>query len=101
MEYGLRSDDLQHVRHVFVSFPQVRKVILFGSRAMERHKPGSDIDLAIVGDNLRLNDLLEIGTALEQLGMLYKFDIQNYNTIGNPDVRAHIDRVGKVLYQAA
>ncbi len=101
MEYGLRSDDLQHVRDVFVSFPQVRKVILFGSRAMESYKPGSDIDLAVLGDNIRLNDLLEIGTALEQLGMLYKFDIQNYNTIGNPDVRAHIDRVGKVLYQAA
>jgi uncharacterized protein len=99
MDYGLSPDDVQHIIDALASFPQISKVILFGSRAMGTHKAGSDIDLAIVGNNLRLDDMLEIDARLVQLGMLYKFDLQNYNTISEPDVRAHIDRVGKVLYE--
>ena len=60
--------------------------------------PRSDIDLAIIGEGVTFDDILEIQDSLEQLGMLYRFDLQNLNAIHDTDVKDHIDRVGKIIY---
>ncbi len=101
MEYGLLPLDLFHIKEVFAAFPKVRQVILFGSRAKGNYKTGSDIDLAIIGDNVLFEDILEIDARLEQLGLLYKFDLKNFKEINDPEVTAHIKRAGKIIFQAA
>jgi uncharacterized protein len=98
MEYGILAEDIERIMSVFSAFPEVKQVILFGSRAMGTYKPGSDIDLAIEGNALTFSDMLDISARLEQLGLLYRFDLQNLAAIRDPDVLAHIHRVGKVLY---
>ncbi len=98
MEYGLEATDIQQIRAVFARHPRVKEVILFGSRAMGNYKEGSDIDLAIAGTGLTLDDIMELNDGLERLGMLYKFDLQNMAVIKDPDVINHIKRVGKIFY---
>jgi len=65
---------------------------------MGNYKPGSDIDLAIKGDNLRFDDLLQLHYYLEKLDMLYKFDMQLYHAIKDADMLDHIKRIGKEFY---
>ncbi|BCS96912.1 hypothetical protein DSLASN_25440 [Desulfoluna limicola] len=45
---------------------------------------------------LELKDLLEEETLIP-----YFFDILHYNTLQNPALKSHIDRVGKPIYQRA
>jgi len=41
-----------------------------------------------------------VGYALNQESLIpYQFDIINYNTIDNEELREHIDRVGVVIYR--
>jgi predicted nucleotidyltransferase len=101
MDYGLSSIDIRRIVNVFAANPKVFEVILFGSRAMGNYKAGSDIDLAVVSGTgkLDLNEILDLNTALDELGFLYQFDLQNYREIKDPDVIEHIQRVGKILYK--
>ena len=98
MKYGLTPEDISLISGVFAASPAVQQVIIFGSRAMGNYKPGSDIDLAIVGDLLSFNDILQLSGSLEQLGTLYSFDLQRFGAIKDPDLIDHIKRVGKQFY---
>lgn len=98
MKYGLAEDDMEKIQAVFATHPNVKQVVIFGSRAKGNFKNGSDIDLAVKGDALTFDDILEIHAQLENIGLLYKFDLQLFSSIKDPDVLAHISRVGSVFY---
>ena len=46
---GLPDAAIAAIRQVLVSHPEVEAAILFGSRALGRHRPASDIDLTLIG----------------------------------------------------
>lgn len=98
MKFGLTEKDLDKLYEVLRVFPNVEKVIIFGSRAMDKYKPGSDIDLAFFGKNLDTNTLNKIEWQFEELNMPYTFDLILFNKINNQAVIDHINRVGKVFY---
>lgn len=51
--------------------------------------------MAAVGDGLTFNQLMDINIQIEDLGLLYKVDVVDYNkNIGTP-IGEHINRVGK------
>ena len=52
-------------------------MILFGSRA-EAFRTGSDIDLALVGEDINHEELLRIYNDIDDLGLLYKVDLLHY-----------------------
>jgi predicted nucleotidyltransferase len=59
----------------------------------------SDIDVALKTEKkFSFTDLLRIGGDFDDSDMPYFVDVSMYDTIANPDLKAHIDRVGKVLY---
>jgi predicted nucleotidyltransferase len=76
---------------------KVIKVILFGSRAKGTAKTGSDIDLALVGEEITFRDLCQLGVKLETLDLPNKIDLVDYNSITNLELKSHIDRVGVIL----
>ena len=47
---GLSQKELEILKEVFKKFDNIKEVILFGSRALGKHRPSSDIDLAIKGN---------------------------------------------------
>lgn len=98
MKTGLSKEIWNEITKVFENFLKIIEVILFGSRAMGNFREGSDIDLAVKGENIELNDLLDIEAALEDLQLLYTFDVINYAKLTNPDLKAHINRVGIQVY---
>lgn len=101
MKFGLTEKEMEIVHGVFRQFPRIKKIIIFGSRAMGNFKKGSDIDLAIVGkaeDDLvtRISGILNEETTLP-----YKFDIVHYETISSIELKRHIDEQGKLFYNFA
>ena len=94
MRYGLTHDVIQRIQNVFLYFPQVEKVILYGSRAKGNYKPGSDIDLTFMGADMNLKVLNEISLQLDELYLPYTFDLSIYHHIQNTDLLEHIERVG-------
>lgn len=99
MMFGLPDDTLAHIRAVLARHPQVREAILYGSRARASHSPGSDIDLTLVGgDDLTLDVLSAIMHELDDLLLPYSFDLSIFHKISDPNVRAHIQRTGKLFY---
>lgn len=73
--------------------------MLYGSRAKGNFKPGSDIDLTLRGAGLTLSLLGDIDAALDELLLPYQIDLSIYDQIGHAELVAHIDRVGRVIYQ--
>ncbi len=99
MKTGLSEPVWKELKEAFGQFPKIRKVILYGSRSLGTFREGSDIDLAVIGDELNLEDMLDISATMEDLGMLYTFDLCNYHKIQNPELRSHIDRVGIPVFE--
>ena len=97
MLFGLDNEDIEKIKVIFKTHPAVESVTVFGSRAMGSYKPGSDIDMVIKG-NVSFSELLTINNELEDIGLLYTFDIQNIANITDRDVLDHISRVGKPFY---
>jgi predicted nucleotidyltransferase len=97
MMFGLPERTLKQILDYFSHEPHILKVIVYGSRAMGREQPGSDIDLAIITDSEK--DLSgKIKLDLEDLPTPYLFDVIDYQKITHAPLQEHIDRVGKVLY---
>ena len=53
--YGLSDTVITDICSVFRRFPNIDKVLIFGSRAKGTYSEGSDIDLAAVGENITFN----------------------------------------------
>jgi len=98
MRYGLKEGVLKKIRKVFETFPAVEEAVLYGSRANGTQRPGSDIDLTLKGHGLNLELMNEIGLQLDDLLLPYTFDLSIYHQINDPDLIAHILRVGVLFY---
>lgn len=98
--YGLLDKDINYIINTLRRFPEIEKAIIFGSRAMGNYKKGSDIDLAIVGENITNDILHEVYDYLNEVYPIpYFFDILNYDTLSNKNLKTHINEIGKVIYQ--
>ena len=80
-------------------FDEIKQAILFGSRAKGNFKAGSDIDIAIVGEEVTFTTVARLHSRLEEEGPLpYFFDIVDYWHTTHQELKEHIDRVGVVIF---
>jgi len=99
MKYGLSNQTLDTLDSIFKKYLGIRQVVLYGSRAKGNYRTGSDIDLALMtNDTFTRTDLLHIAGDFDDSDMPYMIDVLVYGDLSNQDLKAHIDRVGKVLY---
>jgi len=100
MEYGLSDRTLNTLDSIFRAYPGIREAVLYGSRAKGKYRKGSDIDLSLkIDETFTHTDLLHITGDFDDSDMPYFVDVLIYDRLSNLDLKAHIDRVGKVLYQ--
>jgi len=97
-DFGLKENDISMIIEVLKLFPEIEKVVIYGSRAKGNHRNGSDIDLTLIGKNLNLDNLNRLSSKLDDLLLPYLFDISIYDKIDNPDLINHIDRIGKSFF---
>lgn len=97
---GLSEQDWELIRQSLDQFPEIERVILFGSRALGNYKKGSDVDLAIVGDTITHRTLTGLHEWLNDVCPLpYMFDLLDYAAISHENLRQHIDTSGRDVYR--
>jgi len=100
MKHGLPEAVCEKIRSVLSRYPQVEQAILYGSRAKGNYRNGSDIDLALRGGaDLTLNVIYRILDDFDDLLLPYTIHLSIFDHISDPDVLAHIRRVGVVFYE--
>jgi len=96
--FGLTARDMQTLREIFDHYPQVKTVVVFGSRAKGTFTVGSDIDLAIM-DRLTSEDVIrDIKRDLDDSTLPYFVDLVGYHLLQDTAFKEHIDRVGVDLF---
>lgn len=96
--FGLAERDLAYIIAVVGEFPEIRKAVVFGSRAKGNYKKGSDIDIAIYGEGISFSTIAGLhGRLEEESPMPYFFDIVDYTHSSHQELKQHIDRVGKII----
>lgn len=99
MMYGLSDRTINTLNSIFYKYSGIIQVVLYGSRAKGNYRNGSDIDLSLkTSPAFTRTDLLHIAGDFDDSDMPYFVDVCIYEKISNPDLKAHIDRIGKVLY---
>lgn len=99
--YGLKKEDLSRIIAVFQHFPSITSVVLYGSRAKGNYHSGSDIDITLfTTDNPPKNLLFQVMDRLDDLDLIYGFDVSLHQHIDNPSLIDHIQRVGIEIYSA-
>lgn len=98
-KYGLTQEDVDKIHHVFQKHRAIEKVVLYGSRAKGNFRPGSDIDFTIIAPNMGLSDLHQLAWELDDLLLPYQIDLSLFHQIEDPDLLAHIERVGVGFFE--
>ncbi|WP_294186688.1 nucleotidyltransferase domain-containing protein [uncultured Clostridium sp.] len=99
MEFGFKEFDLKYIKEKISGFDEIERAVIFGSRAKGNYKPGSDVDIAIMGENISFDTVSRLHSLLEDQGPLpYLFDIIDYTHLNHDELKSHIDRVGKIIY---
>ena len=99
MKFGIPDNSLHMIIEGISSFNSIREAYFYGSRAMGNYKKGSDIDIAIKGDNITYNNVVKLSSLLnEELPLPYFFDITHYESLNNDELRKQIDDIGVLIY---
>lgn len=96
---GLLCIEEELLKGIFQRFPNLEKVVLFGSRAMKSNKCYSDIDFCLYGP-LQISDLLLLTNRIDDLMLPYKVDLILFNNIHSPSLIKHIENKGKEFFKA-
>ena len=99
MNTGLPPKTIQALESVFKQFDAIDKVVLYGSRALGTHRPGSDIDLALFGSEVTPDLIASIASLIDDLLLPYTLDLTAYALIDNDALRDHVNRVGIELFR--
>lgn len=93
-ETGIKEIVLEEIRNYAKQF-NIKKVILFGSRARGDYKAKSDIDLAVSGENISAFSIM----VDENTSTLLKFDIVNLDSSVQQELLQSIAEDGVVIYE--
>ncbi|MDR1560218.1 MAG: nucleotidyltransferase domain-containing protein [Clostridiales bacterium] len=94
-DFGISKEVLDSVINIITQNPRVLRAVIFGSRAKGNYKKYSDIDLALFG--ITQPEAEDISEILNNLDVIYNFDVRSYDDIQNEELRRHIDRRGKTI----
>jgi len=99
---GLMIDLRENLRNQLIerlaARPEVRRVVLFGSRSRGDAEDRSDIDLAVEAPDASQRQCLEIFDQLEELDTLLKIDLVWWEQ-ASLELKKRIAREGEVLYE--
>lgn len=96
--HGLTQRDVQTLSEIFRKFPEIKIVYLYGSRAIGTYKQGSDIDLAIMNEDVSEKVIRAVKAEVEDSSLPYFVDITNFPMLTHKELAEHIQRVGIPFY---
>ena len=97
MTLNIPAQARERLLAVLTAQPQVQRIWLFGSRAMGRDQPGSDLDLCLEAPQLSHSDRLRLLNAIDDLYLPWQVDLVLRHELP-AELEAHVQRVGRCLW---
>ena len=98
-KFGIYDKSYHLLLETLTLFPAIEKAVIFGSRAIGNYKKGSDVDLAVFGKKVDVKTILQLSMVLNhEQPIPYFFDVVDFNTIDNKELKKHIVVKGIVVY---
>lgn len=98
LTFGLSDRILGDLRRVFSAYPEIERVLIFGSRAKGTFKDGSDIDLAVFAPTMSEQCFTRLWNELDGLPLLFRMDVLHWDKLANERLKSKVSGEGKVLY---
>ncbi|NJD04768.1 MAG: nucleotidyltransferase domain-containing protein [Ruminiclostridium sp.] len=95
MAIGLEEKIVKNLVDALSKYREVKRAVIFGSRAQGNYKYNSDIDLAVYCDE---NFPSELYNELDIAAGIYKIDVIDVGILHNNNLLKSIERKGIVLY---
>ncbi|MEO6638974.1 MAG: nucleotidyltransferase domain-containing protein [Ginsengibacter sp.] len=99
MKFGLTNEQFLLIQNTLMAMAEIERVLIFGSRAIDNYRPSSDIDLVVLGKNISRNSINKISSALDDLPLPFMFDLLDFNSISNIELKNKIVAHGKVFFE--
>jgi predicted nucleotidyltransferase len=96
--FGLHARTLAAVHDALAGTPGLLRVWVFGSRATGRHRPASDLDLALDAPGWSGPEFAELRDKLDALGLMVRIDALHWQAVVDPVLRAEIERDRRELW---
>lgn len=96
-KFGIEEEIYEEMLNIFSKIIEIKKVILFGSRAKQNYKSTSDIDLAVELEQDEKKLLLI--RMLDEMRCALKFDVLNIKNIRNEQLINDIKNEGIIIYK--
>jgi predicted nucleotidyltransferase len=98
-DFGLSVRDVATLHTILKKYEAIRRVYIFGSRALGSFKKGSDIDLAIMNEGVPEKMLTQLVSDFSDSSLPYRVDLVDITRLNHKELTEHIDRVGVLFYK--
>jgi len=99
----LSLESIQNLNSLFLKYPQIKLVYLFGSQASQKTGPLSDYDFAFYleeKDKKKSFDLkLDLISSLSRILKTDNIDVVILNEVESPELKYNIIKEGKLIYE--
>ncbi|MDI6603821.1 MAG: nucleotidyltransferase domain-containing protein [Thermoanaerobacteraceae bacterium] len=97
MKFGFSDKLIDSLKNIFEKYPEIKKAVIYGSRARGDFKSTSDIDIAIFNEKDLSPELyLEVDEAVG----IYKTDIVEVGRLHNEKLLENILKDGIEIYKS-
>ena len=87
MKHGLSPEIVEGFCAVFRRYPEIERVLLFGSRAAGNFRDGSDIDLAVLAPAMNKARFTALWNEVDALPIVFKTDLLHWDVLGKAELR--------------
>ena len=99
VEFNLDKKIVEEIYEIARNYKNIRKILLFGSRARRDNSPKSDIDLAIYVDDDSSNLSDFIYDIENNTSTLLEFDFTNIKEVNDTFFIEQVEREGIPIYE--
>ncbi len=96
--FGIAERHYADLAAVFDRYPDIERVLVFGSRAKGTAKSSSDIDLAVVAPEMADQDFNRLWNELDELPLVFTLDVLHWDRLGEQKLKESIMRHGQIFY---
>ncbi|CAN5349114.1 nucleotidyltransferase domain-containing protein [soil metagenome] len=96
--FGLSPTIIADLQAGFAQYPEINQVLIFGSRAKNTWKEGSDIDIALLAPSLSKQRFAELWNKIDDLPIVFKIDCLLWDSLTNQQLKNKILQEGYALF---
>ena len=98
LTFGLAPDIIADFNRVFMHYPEINRVLIFGSRAKGMNKDSSDIDMAVIAPTMDHETFNHLWRAIDDLPLIFKVDLVHWDKLTNERFKYKIQMEGRLFY---